>query len=654
MENNSPSQSNPTPEQLQRISAPFAKWNLARMKDEIREFVNEAGLQDDEDYISRGAKLAQDKDAFNRRRDALVYRADLNEKECLERESKNMGKNKFKQTWTLYALVIVCSIGAAVQGWDESAVSSAQIYYQYALSIQGNILGLVNAAPYLCCAVSCWLNHPLNKWLGRRGTIFLTCFISFVTCLGQGFAKTWQQLFVARLLLGFGIGPKSATIPVFAAECAPANIRGALVMMWQMWTAAGIMFGYIAGVALHAISDGSSDGCRARGNFTFDGKGLPKNATFTEVLIITHQMILPLFVMAYVYTVPESPRWLLQRAHETTDEKLKKKRYQAAWASLCRLRHTKLQAARDLFLIHHQLKNENEVFKPQRGVKQLFGLKQLFESRSRRALQASLIVMFLQQFCGVNVHVYYSVSVFYEQANFPVTSALLAGMGFGIINWLFALPAVITIDTFGRRNLLLSTFPLMAIFQAFVAISLALDGKTPLLLVGMYLFAAAYSPGEGPVPFVYSAESMPLHSRDLGMGITTAVLWLFNGILAITYPQFLKSFTPAGTFAWYSAWCIAGWVMILLFVPETKDLTLEDLDKVFSLRTSEHMSHGLRQLSFWVKRGILQRKYLKSPTLGHVDEQDDWEAESFDGESEAQGSEEGYEMQEARTFPSQR
>ncbi|KAL0262341.1 hypothetical protein SLS55_003787 [Diplodia seriata] len=124
MENNSPSQSNPTPEQLQRISAPFAKWNLARMKDEIREFVNEAGLQDDEDYISRGAKLAQDKDAFNRRRDALVYRADLNEKECLERESKNMGKNKFKQTWTLYALVIVCSIGAAVQGWDESAVSS--------------------------------------------------------------------------------------------------------------------------------------------------------------------------------------------------------------------------------------------------------------------------------------------------------------------------------------------------------------------------------------------------------------------------------------------------------------------------------------------------------------------------------------------------
>lgn len=75
-------------------------------------------------------------------------------------------------------------------------------------------------------------------------------------------------------------------------------------------------------------------------------------------------------------------------------------------------------------------------------------------------------------------------------------------MGFGIINFVFALPAVFTIDTFGRRNLLLSTFPFMAIFQAFIAISLAADGAKPLLLVGMYLFAVAYSPGEGPVPFV--------------------------------------------------------------------------------------------------------------------------------------------------------
>ncbi|OJD39050.1 mfs sugar transporter [Diplodia corticola] len=683
MESDGPSRRNPTPEQLQRITAPFATWKPGKMAVEIDLFVAETGLEDDRDYISRGAKLAQDKDAFNRPRDALEYREGSDEKKRLQWEAEQKGRDRFRQTWTLYALVVICSIGAAVQGWDESAVSSAQIYYQYALNIQGNILGLVNAAPYLCCAVTCWLNHPLNKIFGRRGTIFITCFVSFVTCLGQGFAQTWQQLFVARLLLGFGIGPKSATIPVFAAECAPANVRGALVMMWQMWTAAGIMFGYIAGVALHAISDGSSNDCRAFGNFTFDlsendtrsqgayaihwddalGKFnssgiLPphihgaSNIQYTNITNTVHllgtncslnwrmmlaaPMILPLVVMAYIYTVPESPRWLLD-----------KKLYLKVWDSLCRLRHLKLQAGRDFFLLYHQLKNEREVFETQRGAKQLFGLKQLLgQPRSRRALQASLIVMFLQQFCGVNVHVYYSVSVFYEQAHFPVTSALLAGMGFGIINFLCALPAVFTIDTFGRRNLLLSTFPFMAIFQAFIAISLAAKGTTPLLLVGMYLFSAAYSPGEGPVPFVYSAESMPLHSRDLGMGIATAVLWLFNGILAITYPQFLRSFTPAGTFGWYAAWCFAGWFMILLFVPETKDLSLEQLDKVFNKRTSEHMSYGWRQLLFWVRRYVLLRKYAKSPTLWPTDEQDNWEAGSNDDRSITQDSENGHEMRE--------
>lgn len=105
------------------------------------------------------------------------------------------------------------------------------------------LLGLVNSAPYMCCAFSCWLNYPLNRLLDRRGVIFVTCLISSLTCLGQAFPQTWQQLFVARFLLGLGIGPKSATIPIYAAEAAPANCRGALVMMWQMWTAFGIMCG---------------------------------------------------------------------------------------------------------------------------------------------------------------------------------------------------------------------------------------------------------------------------------------------------------------------------------------------------------------------------------------------------------------------------
>ena len=94
--------------------------------------------------------------------------------------------------------------------------------------------GLVNSAPYLFCTLSCLLTYPLNYRLGRRGAIFITCLISFASCLGQAFVGSWKQLFVARLVLGLGIGPKSATVPIYSAECAPANVRGALVMMWQV------------------------------------------------------------------------------------------------------------------------------------------------------------------------------------------------------------------------------------------------------------------------------------------------------------------------------------------------------------------------------------------------------------------------------------
>ena len=74
----------------------------------------------------------------------------------------------------------------------------------------------------------------MNKYFGRRGTIFISAFISFVTCFWQGFTNTWWHLFIARFILGFGIGPKSATVPVYAAECTPPAIRGALVMMWYV------------------------------------------------------------------------------------------------------------------------------------------------------------------------------------------------------------------------------------------------------------------------------------------------------------------------------------------------------------------------------------------------------------------------------------
>lgn len=124
---------------------------------------------------------------------------------------------------------------------DETVVNGAQLFYAGQFGIDNDddrstwLTGLVNSAPYLCCAfIGCWLTTPFNNAFGRRGTIFITCLFSALACFWQGFVNSWWHMFIARFALGLGIGPKSATVPVYAAETTPPGIRGALVMQWQV------------------------------------------------------------------------------------------------------------------------------------------------------------------------------------------------------------------------------------------------------------------------------------------------------------------------------------------------------------------------------------------------------------------------------------
>jgi hypothetical protein len=131
--------------------------------------------------------------------------------------------------------------------------------------------------------------------------------------------------------------------------------------------------------------------------------------------------------------------------------------------------------------------------------------------------------------------------------------------------------------------------------------------KVACIALGIYLFGIVYSPGEGPVPFTYSAEAYPLYIRPLGMSCATATTWFFNFILSITWPSLLKAFKPQGAFSWYACWNIIGFLGVLFFVPETKGRSLEELDQVFSVRTRDHAAYGARQVGYFVNRYILRK-----------------------------------------------
>lgn len=170
-------------------------------------------------------------------------------------------------------------------------------------------------------------------------------------------------MFVARFALGFGIGPKSATVPIYAAETTPPAIRGALVMQWQMWTAFGIMLGYVADLAFYQVQD------------------TPSITGLNWRLMMGSAMIPAVIVICVIFFCPESPRWYMSKG-----------RHGKAYQSMCKLRYNKVQAARDIFYMHTLLNTEAGMKLGQNKVLELVTVP-----RNRRAMLASEIVMFMQQ-----------------------------------------------------------------------------------------------------------------------------------------------------------------------------------------------------------------------------------------------------------------
>lgn len=147
----------------------------------------------------------------------------------------------------------------------------------------------------------------------------------------------------------------------------------------------------------------------------------------------------------------------------------------------------------------------------------------------------------------------------------------------------------------------------------------------------IYLFTAFYSPGEGPVPFTYSAEVFPLSHREIGMSWAVATCHCWASVLSITFPTLLETFKPVGAFGFYAGLDITALCFIFCFVPETKQRTLEELDYVFAVPTWVHARYQLtmmlpyfcRRYVFWNKTAKVESLYtFDKPEAAEVHEAD--------------------------------
>ncbi|KAF7560368.1 hypothetical protein G7046_g3784 [Stylonectria norvegica] len=563
------------------LQNPLAHLTQEEIIREVDIFVGEKNLESYQAAFRKGGLLAKNINKLDGFDEIDILSED--DKVILRHESEHRWAS---QPMMLYFLCGLCAGCAIVQGMDQTVINGAQEFYFNEFNVTDELLrGLINGAPYASAAVmGCWLNAPLNHYLGRRGTIAISCFIAFTANIWQACSPSWISLIIARFVLGLAVGAKSSTTPIYAAECAPSNIRGALTMMWQMWTAFGIMIGFASSLAFQ--------------NTDFLGP----NSQWRWMIGST--AIPPLIVGSFVYLLPESPRWYMDKG-----------KFDKAFQSLRRLRKSEVQAARDMYLAWKFLQIEQSSKEGRNLVKEFFTVR-----RNWRAAQSSWFCMFMQQFCGVNVIAYYSNKIF-RQAGYSQSQALLVSFGGGAINWIFALPAIWTIDTFGRRNLLLVTFPVMAVCLFWTGLNFYVETEKTrlgLLATSIFVFMAVYSPGLGPVPFTYSAEAFPLHIRALGMASATSITWAFNFLLTLTWPKMMASFGATGAFFWYAGWNLFGWVMAYFFLPETKALSLEQLDNVFSMRNRDHARYYAQRLPWYFKK-MFGRDVAPMPPLYNVE-----------------------------------
>ncbi|KAL2126880.1 hypothetical protein VTI74DRAFT_11689 [Chaetomium olivicolor] len=571
-----------------RIKNPLEGIPRAELMSRVESFAQEKGLTEHLPLLRKGALVAQDPAAYE----------DISGPEALTDDEKAALRKEIEHKWRmptkLFLTIATCSIGAAVQGWDQTGSNGANIFFPEVYGIGGKstrdtlLVGLVNAGPYIGSAfIGCWLSDPINNFLGRRGVIFVSAHFCIWPVIGSAFCHTWPQQLACRLLMGIGMGVKASTVPIYAAENSPAAIRGALVMSWQMWTAFGIFLGTAFNLAVWNV----------------------KNINWRLMLGAPFIPAVPLLCL--IYLCPESPRWYM-----------KKNRYPKAWASMSRLRHHPIQVARDIFYIHSQLELEMQLLRNSSYAQRFVELFTI--PRVRRATLAAFTVMIAQQMCGINIIAFYSTTVFKDTGSSDF-QALLSSFGFGLVNWLFAFPAFWTIDTFGRRSLLLFTFPQMTwtLLAAGLCTLIPLGTtRTALVALFVYLFGAFYSPGEGPVPFTYSAEVFPLSHREVGMGFAVATCLFWAAVLGMTFPFLLKSASTVGAFGCYAGFNFVAMIMIFFLVPETKQRTLEELDYVFAVPTSRFAKYQITQaLPWFVKRWVFWQRKAELKPLYQFDQE---------------------------------
>ncbi len=433
--------------------------------------------------------------------------------------------------WLIY---VFGALGGLLFGYDTGVIAGALLYINKDLGLTPTLQGVVVSSLLVGAMVGAIVAGPLADAIGRRRLVLIAAVTFIVGAIGSALALSAGVLILFRVVLGLAVGAASVIVPLYLAELAPTEIRGAIASLNQLMIVTGILVAYIVNLSLAA-----SGGWR---------------------LMLGLAVVPALVMLVGMLFMPETPRWLVAKDREPEAREI-------------------LRRSRDEDAVEKEIHDIKSVERQEEG-----GLRELLAPWVRPALVVGMGLAILQQIVGINTIIYYAPTTL-TKVGFGDSAAILANAGIGVLNVAMTLVAIWLIDRVGRKPLLLVGALGMALSLAILAItSLVLPEPKGLGLVGLITvvclagFIVSFAVSWGPIVWVMLAEIFPLRIRGAAMGVATLLLWGANFVVSLTFPILLSAVGIGYLFLGYAVIGVLAFLFVRYFVVETKGRSLEEIE----------------------------------------------------------------------------
>lgn len=454
-------------------------------------------------------------------------------------------KNKINGVY-LFLISLVSAFGGLLFGYDWVVIGGAKPFYEAYLGIENFpvLQGWAMSSALVGCILGVMTSGYFADRYGRKKLLILSAILFIVSAVFTGLAESLNSFVIYRIIGGIGIGIASNISPIYIAEIVPAHIRGRYVSLNQLTIVLGILGAQLTNWLLaEEVVSGTNILDTWNGQMGWRWMFWAENVPAILFFIC-------------MFFVPESPKWQVFKGCESGAMKFWKRIGGEQYAQE-EMRVTRENASQDS------------------GKVPFFSL---FRGKMKRVIWIGIILATFQQWCGINVIFNYAQEIF-TSAGYTISDMFFNIIVTGSANLVFTIIAIFTVDKLGRRTLMRFGALSLTLIYIVMGCCYFFEIQGFLLLLLVVLAIACYAVSLGAVVWVILAEIFPTRVRGTAVAVSTFALWGACFILTYTFPILNNWLGAYGTFWLYGVICLAGYLFITFRLPETKQKSLEEIEK---------------------------------------------------------------------------